>query len=131
MFRKAPVVLLIIIVILSGCGTTHIVVTNYPSSEIFVNGVYKGRGSAEIRRTGVPKKSNIVARYQGVEIGSVSVRRKFDAVTFMAGYCTYGIGFILCWRYPETVFVPVEGSQPSNNTNLSPWDAPSGTWDKK
>ncbi len=131
MLRKVPIVLLILFVILSGCGTTHIVVMNYPSSEIFVNGVYKGHGSADIRRTGVPKKSNIVARYQGVEIGSILIRRKFDAVTFLAGYCTYGIGFILCWRYPEIVYVPTGDSPPANNTNRSPWDAPSGTWDKK
>lgn len=131
MLGKVSIFSLLLIVILSSCGTTQLIVMNYPSAEIFVNGEYKGHGTVEIKRTGTPKKSNVVAKYQGIEIGSTLIKRKFDFVTFMVGYCTYGIGFFTCWRYPEMVYIPTEDSKPSNNTYVSPWDVPPGNWNNK
>jgi len=120
--------LFILIVLLSSCGSTQLLVDNKDVS-IYVDGENLGKGSAEIRRTGIPKKINITAKYQSKEVGSLQLKRKFDLVTFITGYFTYGIGFIFAWRFPAVVTIPTNELDKSRKSK-SIWLEPpgSGNW---
>ena len=90
-----------------------------------------GKGEASITRTGPPQKSHIEARYSGIEVGSTDIRREVKFSTVFIGLYTYGIGFFLAWRYPETVIIPIDnltqekrGFEPRESI----WDRPPGDW---
>lgn len=123
--------LLLTILILGSCGTTQLIVMNNIPADIYLDKEFIGTGKAEIDRMGPPKKSTVIAKYEGREIGSVPIKRRFDFVTFLAGYFSYGLGFFLCWRYPEMVLIPSNISlQPKDpwQSASSPWDAPPSKW---
>ena len=120
--------------LLSSCGTTTIFVSN-SNVDLYVNSVYKGKGHAEVKRTGVPKKMKIEAKYQGSTFGELVVKRKFDAVTFLSCYFTYGIGLLFSFRYPANIVVPIsiDSNDPNQNKNpnqsrQSIWMRPPGNW---
>jgi hypothetical protein len=131
MTKRLITILFLLPLIFAGCGTTQIVCNNADAS-IYVNGMMKGRGSAQITRMGPPKKVYIEARYNGDIIGSLDIRRSFDWATCCVGYFTYGIGLIFAWRFPETVIIPLK--QNSYNKEAVPagsiWDMPPGEWKK-
>ncbi|MEI7594846.1 MAG: hypothetical protein WCK02_03800 [Bacteroidota bacterium] len=103
---KKSCLLFIITLMLSSCGAT-IVTCKRTDADIFVDGVCKGKGTVKIKRIGVPHKAQIIAQVNNTEIGSIKASRKFDAVTLLAGLCTYYSGFIWAWRYPSVIEVPV------------------------
>jgi hypothetical protein len=104
------------------CGTTRIVTDQNINADIYLNGVKKGQKNIEIRRTGFPERIQLSAKYQGQELGSISVRRKFEWSTFLIGYFTYGIGFLTAWRFPELITIPTAKINPEED--FSPWDMP-------
>ncbi len=122
--------ILILAIIISGCGTTDIYVP-HSDVDIYINNVQKGKGTAEITRTGVPKKKHITAKYEGQLVGEKTIKRKFNLLTGIVGLYTYGIGLIFCWQYPNTVYVPVDTEiiyGVNNNRNI--WMEPPNKWDK-
>jgi hypothetical protein len=104
------------------CGTTRIVTDQNVNADIYLNGIKKGQKNIEIQRTGMPKKIELSAKYQGQALGSISVRRKFEWSTFLIGYFTYGIGFITAWRFPDVIIIPT--SKINSAEDFSPWDIP-------
>jgi hypothetical protein len=110
----------------SGCDTTSIAVSN-ADVDLYVNGVYKGKGHVEVPRTGLPRKMSIEAKYQGSSVGQLVVKRKFDALTLLACYYGFGVGMLFAFRYPNNVFVPISMSD-SNGSNESIWKKPPGKW---
>jgi hypothetical protein len=132
---KSTVLYLILIVLLAcGCGTTHLV-TNNPNVDIYVNNQYKGKGDADITKTGPPKRIKVEARYHGGQVGIVSVKRKVTLVTFVVGLYTYGAGFIFCWSFPDTVFIPTDNTNEQKvnafDSQESIWNLPPGGWKNK
>lgn len=135
--ERTSYIILLLLFICIGCGTTDVIVLNNQSADIYVNGEFIGKGVGQIKRTGTPKKSQATAKYQGQEIGSVLFKRHFDIVTFIGGFYTYGIGFFVLWRYPQTVYIPCESpsdnNSPANKRDSvykSIWDKPPSKWDK-
>ena len=130
MNRKINILIIFIIflLLLNSCGTTSIVVSN-SNVDIYVNSIYKGKGHAEVRRTGLPKKMKIETKYQGSTVGQLVVKRKFDAVTFLSCYLTYGIGLLFSFRYPANIIVPISiDSNEPNSSKESIWKRPPDKW---
>jgi len=121
----------IILIILTGCGATALV-TNNSNIDIYVNNKFKGKGSAYITRTGPPQKVHIEAKYQGQQVGSMDLHRQIKFITVIAGLYTYGVGFFLTWKYPETVIIPITEIQEKKGFDLkkSIWELPPGEWKK-
>jgi len=104
---------------MSSCGMSRITV-NDPNAEIFVNNVYKGKGTAEVTRMGFPKKLHIEAKCNNSTVGSIIVKRKFDGVSLLMSICTRGYGFIFSFRYPKNILIPIidaptESAKPKEN----------------
>ncbi|OFY63589.1 MAG: hypothetical protein A3H98_06335 [Bacteroidetes bacterium RIFCSPLOWO2_02_FULL_36_8] len=108
------------LLILSSCGSTQVVVPNNSQAKIFQNGKYIGKGSAEITRRGLPKKSLFTAKFDGREIGSVLAKRSFDLLPCLLSFVSYGTGLFFTWKYPETIIIPVENFP--ETPAKSPWD---------
>jgi hypothetical protein len=117
--------------IFTGCGTTYLV-TNNANVDIYVNNQYKGKGEATLTRTGIPQKVHIDAKYNNKQVGSMDLHRKVKVITVIIGLYTYGIGFFLSWKYPETVVIPINDLQEKKTFDKkgSVWDLPPGEWKK-
>jgi hypothetical protein len=99
------------------------------NADIYMDGVLKGKSQIEIQRMGVPKKIELTAKYEGQNMGSITVKRKFDWATFLVGYFTDGIGFLTAWRFPEQIIIPTQRLNPEDNFN--PWlDPEKSIWMK-
>lgn len=131
---KKLVLYIAVVFIFASCGTTSII--SHSEADIYVNNSRMGKGMVEITRTGFPQKKHITIKYEGRTEKEETIKRKFDILTFVAGWYTYGIGWITCWRYPSSVFLPVES--PLNNEEYvkdtwrkqSKWTNPPGVWGK-
>jgi hypothetical protein len=125
------VLFIIMLFILGSCGTTLLVTYN-SNVDIYVNNQFKGKGQATITRTGPPQKSHIDAKHNGGQVGSMDIHREVKFTTVVIGLYTYGIGFFLSWKYPETVIIPINDIQ--ENKSFDPvqsiWDLPPGEWRK-
>lgn len=117
------------LLLLSGCGTTTLMVSD-PDADIYVNQVYKGRGDVKIPRMGPPKTLHVEARLHGKLAGEKVIKRKFDFLTFLTGYFTYGTGFIWGWRFPETVLITIakDPGASSFDKTESRWNQPPKNW---
>ena len=126
---------LVLILLLSSCGTTQILV-NRSDIDIFVDNVHKGKGRAELIRTGAPMSKTLTAKYNGQTVGEIIIKRHVNFETVLAGLLTidpfFGVGFLLCWKYPETVIIPTNLSdnlpfnKPSNKESI--WLQPPKHW---
>jgi hypothetical protein len=92
------------------CGTTHITTEDNLNAQIYINGTLKGTKVVSAQRMGLPRKMDITAKYQGNEIGHLSIRRKFTATTFLVGYITY-FGYFTAWQYPKEIIIPTTINQ--------------------
>jgi hypothetical protein len=102
-------ILSLIVILLAGmssCGYTSII-SQAPDAEIWADGEYIGRGTASISRTGFPERTELEARRNGEVIGTTTIRRRFKFITAIGGMYTYGLGFVLFWKYPREVEIPV------------------------
>lgn len=99
------------------------------NADIYVDGQKVGKGTAEITRMGLPKKANLSAKYNGQEVGSMVIKRKFDGVTCLVGYFTYGVGALFAFRFPALVMIPTNIAEDEQRTR-SIWLEPpgSGNW---
>lgn len=88
------------------CGYTSII-SQAPDAEIWADGEYIGKGSASIARTGFPERTELEARRNGEVVGKTTIRRSFRFITAIGGFYTYGLGFVLFWKYPREVEIPV------------------------
>jgi hypothetical protein len=124
-----PVLCCIMLFIFAGCGTTHLVTYN-SNVDIYVNNQFKGKGQTTITRTGPPQKVHIEAKYNNQQVGLMDLRREVKFITAVIGLYTYGIGFFLSWKYPETVIIPINDihEQKSFDHKESIWDLPPGEW---
>jgi len=104
------------------CGTTRIVTDQNVSADIYLNGIRQGQKEIKIQRSGIPKKIELTAKYQGETIGNLSVSRKFEWTTCLIGYFTYGIGLLTAWRFPEVIIIPT--TKINSEEYISPWDTP-------
>lgn len=122
---------IVMLFLLASCGTTRLVTYN-SNVDIYVNNQFKGKGQATITRTGPPQKSHIEAKHHGIQVGSTDIRREVKFSTVIIGLYTYGIGFFLSWRYPETVIIPIDDIQERRSFEPaeSIWDLPPGEWKK-
>ena len=105
----------ILSIFLSACGTTQLI-SMRGNPDIYVNGEYKGKGRAEIKRMGFPKKITVTAKSNSEVIGEITTRRSFDIVTLIAGFYSLYTGFLWAWRFPETVMIPVDESKIEKET---------------
>lgn len=120
--------------IFTSCGTTSII--SHSEADIYVNNSRMGKGMVEITRTGFPQKKHITIKYEGRTEKEEIIKRKFELITLVAGFYTYGIGWITCWRYPSSIFLPID--TPQNNKKFakdvwrekSKWAKPPGEWGK-
>lgn len=125
--KKPTIFLISILLLCTSCASyTQLVVTN-SRADIYVNGVYKGQGTAKIKRNGAPRRSSITAKYRNIEIGNITTRRKFTIATAVVGYYTFGIGWFCFWQYPQTVLIPTETLKEGLQT-ISPWDTKPSNW---
>lgn len=121
---------LCIVLVLTGCGTTQVMV-NSPRTDIYIDNVHMGKGSVEITRMGPPKRKNLVAKHEGTTVGQMEIKRKFDVLTALIGIYTYGVGFIVGWRYPSVVIIPTEQIEGVTPASKNPWMDPPKVWGSK
>jgi hypothetical protein len=125
---------LLLSILLFSCGSTRIITNQSSDIDIYINGVNCGKNEVKITRSGAPHKINIEAKYNGQLVGQISEKRYFTFSTFLVGYCTYGLGLILDWKYPLEIIIPINTSNLSQlqNNGLSQWDKPneSSVWNK-
>ena len=124
--------LLLFVVSLTSCGTTHIIALN-SNADIYINNQYKGKGFTTVKRIGPPQKLHIESKYQGAQVGYLDIHREFTPATLIIGIYTYGIGLFLTWSYPQTIIVPCDiktGSE-FDKYQQSIWDLPPGNWKRK
>lgn len=124
--KNAAIVLGLVVLLLgfTSCGST-LITAESPNAEIYADGVFIGKGNAYIPRTGVPQRTDLEARKNGKVIGQEVIRRKFKFITFIGGMYTYGIGFIVFWKYPREVVIPVP-NRLDEPPEPSIWDLPPG-----
>ena len=109
-------VLVCIALAAAACGTTRIVAGD-PAALILVDGALAGRGTAELRKRGLPSQVDIEVRFPGGAIVRRLLSRKLTGLTLVAGLLTYGIGLLTVWEHPDEIVVPAPPA-------ASGWDAP-------
>lgn len=119
--KKVLAFLLLVCILISGCGTTQIISDNARAS-IYVDGKLKGTGTARITRTGPPQTVNVTARYQGRDVSTTRVSRRFDMVTLVGGLYTYGVGMFFFFRYPSVVMLYTNHTTGFDDEEESIWD---------
>ncbi len=130
MFKRRNILIILSFcsLLLFGCGMSTIVVKN-ANVDLYVNNVYRGKGSVEVRRTGFPKRLYIEAKYNGATVGQLTVKRKLTGIGCLTGYFTYGLGLLFSFRYPETIIVPInETPNEPNPWKESIWKKPPKSW---
>jgi len=116
---------LFLLLLLVGCGKTRIITNASYTPNLYVNDQFVGKGSATITRTGPPKRITITAKYNGEQVGSMIVKRKFTGATCLIGYFSYGIGLVTAWRFPETILLPLFALEYNEENN--PWTNPANS----
>jgi hypothetical protein len=120
----------------AGCGTTRIV-TSDPTARIFVDGQLLGRGLGELTRRGAPGTTTVTAKTDDGRQEQTTIKRRFTEWTFLGGLFTYGICFVFCWEYPDTVLVslpapahqgPQGGEPPSGGFGAPPQGGAVDPW---
>lgn len=113
-----------------GCGTTT-VLSNDRQARIFVNGEMIGRGQGTINKRGTSGDAQVVVKTPDGRSERQQISRSFTAMTFVLGLFTYGVCFIACWEYPDTVFVSLE-ERPQSSWEVGgandPWMQPPPGW---
>jgi hypothetical protein len=91
----------------AGCATSQ-VITNDPNAGIWANGRLIGHGQGEIDHFGMPETTLVQVRTSDGRGHDIVVKRHVTGFTALTGVLTYGICFLLCWEYPETIvaFLP-------------------------
>ncbi len=126
--KRTTIALLSLLLLFSSCVSyTQLIATN-DRADIYVNGVYKGKGTAKIKRNGAPKRALITAKIGSREVGNITIRRKHDLVSLIVGYYTFGWGWIFYLHYPESVVIPIEAPS-QDGQYISPWDTKPGSWE--
>jgi hypothetical protein len=108
-----------ILLLSESCDTTQLIAGDGNSS-IYVNNNLVGKGSADVRRTGFPKRLFIETRQNGSKTGEIIVPRKFTFLTFFSGLYTYGFATLFTFQYPRQVYIPVNRQVYGH----SAWDQP-------
>lgn len=112
-------------VALAACGTTRIH-TNDPNAQIYVNGRYVGKGTAEVRQRGVAGSANVLVKSSDGRRATRSMRRRFTGTTVLIGLVTAYTGFLWAWEYPDEVYVPLE--EPVSTRKTSGWESTEDMW---
>ena len=115
-----------------GCGTSR-VITNDPSANIWANGKLIGRGQASIEQRGMSETTLISVQTADGRTQNVLAKRSVTAFTVLTGLVSYGLCFIFCWEYPETILAwlpPTAGAQapPASAAPVDPWLSPPAEW---
>jgi len=130
---KIVILIVSLVLILSGCGTTYITASD-PRVSIIVRDQVRGKGIAKITRVGPPQKLVLTATYLDTEVGSTVIRRRFDFFTILVSAYTYGTGLLFSWRYPSNINIAVDYHLMETLTgSVSVWDRPGNTdshWNK-
>ena len=127
-FLYIPVILISFLLLSCGSINTQII-ANHPDVEIYINNVYKGKNIVEIPKIGIPQSKTISARYHGIIVGEKRIHRNFEPITAISGCFTYGIGWLVFWRYPDVIYIPIDteiiekNPQPKNI-----WQQPPKNW---
>ncbi len=131
---KKLVLYIAVALIFTSCGTTSII--SHSDADIYINNSRMGKGMVEITRTGFPQKKHITIKYEGRTEKEETIKRKFELITLVSGFYTYGIGWITCWRYPSSIFLHIDTQQNSKKfakdawREKSIWAKPPGEWGK-
>lgn len=119
-----------------GCGTTQIVASE-PWAVITIDGVPAGRGHATVQKTGFPGTAHVSARTDDGRVAHLPLRREFGWTAGLLGFITYGVCFIACWQYPDTLYVTLPplaqpgGAPPwggAPRPMQDPWLVPPPSW---
>lgn len=102
--------------VLSGCAMR--VHTEDPRALVTVDG-QTGRGEVRVRRAGPPHTARVTVRGPDGRRASTTVKRSFSAWTAIGALYTYGICLIVCWTYPEQLYVPLP---PRATTSWDAWE---------
>ena len=107
---------------------------NNSNVEIYANNEYKGKGTAEIKRVGFPKRLNLEAKYEGKKVGQLIVNRKPSAGAIFLSCISYGIGIpvlLFTFHYPDMITIPIDVIEQQENKKLykeSIWNKPPSNW---
>jgi hypothetical protein len=82
--------------------------TTAKDARIYVDGEAVGVGTAEVRQRGLPVDADVVVETPDGRRARATLERHFTLTTFAIGIVTYGVGFIVGWEYPDSLFVPLE-----------------------
>jgi len=114
-----------------GCGTSR-VVTNDPSANIWANGKLIGRGQASLEQRGMSEETLISVRTDDGRTQNILAKRSMTAFTVLAGLFSYGLCFVFCWEYPDTIFAllpPAGAAVPAAPAApVDPWLSPPADW---
>jgi hypothetical protein len=121
MSRALRVTLTLSILSCAGCATSQ-VVTNDPAAAIWANGRLIGHGQGELDHLGMPEKTLVQVRTTDGRGRDLVVKRHVTGFTTLAGILTYGICFLFCWEYPETIvaFLPPPPPAPPSPLAAAP-----------
>jgi hypothetical protein len=101
---KRAIALLVTAALLAACGTTHVVPTD-PGARIYVDGELVGKGVGAVHQRGLPGSSQVLVTTDDGRRQQQSISRSFTIVTFLLGFITYGVCWVACWEYPDSVIV--------------------------
>jgi hypothetical protein len=107
--------LILALSILGGCATSQ-VITNDTTAGIWANGELIGHGQAEIDHFGMPETTRVQVRALDGRGRDLVIKRHVTGFTTLAGILTYGICFLFCWEYPETIVALLPPPTPSCQT---------------
>lgn len=110
--------------VLAGCGHVRIQ-TNEPDARIYANGVFLGKGYAELpHRMGPPASIQITAKGENAMV-SRTIRREITVVTLAFGLYSYFTSFVWGWQYPELVTLTLPRPEAAGGWEdaPSPWDS--------
>jgi len=123
----------VILTFMLSCGTSTIVVNN-ANVEIYANNEYKGKGTAEIKRTGFPQKTNLEAKYEGKTVGQLVIKRKPNTGAIVLSCLAGGIGIpilLFTFHYSDMITIPIDYIEQPGNKKVnkeSIWNKPPSTW---
>jgi hypothetical protein len=125
---RRSVAALVVAALLGACGTTQIA-TNDTRARIYVDGRMEGVGRAEVSQTGLPRTAVVIAKAPDGRSTTVQIKRRFTVGTFVLGLLTYGVCLLVCWNYPDSVFVPLEERATAAwGDGADPWLSPPAGW---
>ena len=124
-FQVRLAVLISLGLICSGCHRMMTIKTNQPDCDIYVNGDHVGRGTATVKRMGLPETAIIKVEH-GDHVETHTISRSMTLPTIGLGVISMYTGFLWAWEYPESVDIdlPTQTVGKKVVNESEPWTEP-------